>query len=93
MTFQVSTDWPVFKCTLFRRKGDGNDGQWERYTKEAQIIVQGLSVSSLTVRNEQDGTLLADFPKDAVQSIDIIRSERILRINPNAPPSAPCDDP
>lgn len=87
MAFQTSTEWPVFKCTLFRRKGDDRHGQWERYSKQAQITVQGLSVSSLTVRDEQDGTLLADFPKDVVHSIDIIRCERILRINHNTPPT------
>jgi hypothetical protein len=81
MALQKSNECPVFKCALFRRK---RDEQWERYGKQVQTIVQGLSVTSLTVRDIQDSTLLADFPKDTVRSIDVIRRERVLRINPIA---------
>lgn len=57
---------------------------WKRYAKQVQVILQGLSVSALTVRDVQDSTLIADYPKDAVRSADIIRKERVVRINPSA---------
>ena len=74
---QKQSDFPAFKCTLFRRR----DGMWKRYAKQVQVILQGLSVSALTVRDVQDSTLIADYPKDAVRSADIIRKERVVRIN------------
>ena len=77
---QKSPEWPVFKCSVFRKKG----GQWKRYSKQVQAILQGPSVSSLTVRDVEDGTLVADFPKDAVRSIECVRSEKMVRIHPSA---------
>lgn len=75
---------PTFQCKFYKK---GKDGQWQRYKRGATV---SFSVGNLTMRDEQ-GSLLADFPKAAVESFDFVKTsgadvdgDGIVRINPSS---------
>jgi hypothetical protein len=72
---------PTYACKFYKHK----EGQWQRYTRGANL---SFTEGNLTVRDEEQGTLLVDFPKAVVDSFDYVKtsgdSEGIVRINPSS---------
>lgn len=68
---------PTFACTLYRKS---KEGQWQRYKRQANLTIS--SQGSLTCRDVEAGTLLADFPKAGIGSIDYLKDSDIVRISP-----------